>query len=73
MTTYERGGDHRLYEAYALGYYLGRAVGSDESWWNEAARRGWDPTGHERAAFKDGYDRGVADFVEDEDESGEGY
>lgn len=60
---YERGGDHRLYEAYAYGYWLGREVGSDEGWWAEAPRRGWDPTGSERAAFKDGYDRGVADYV----------
>jgi hypothetical protein len=51
-------------EAYALGYFYGRGVGSDEPGFAELAERGWDDGDVLRSAFKNGYERGVADFCE---------
>jgi len=50
--------NHQQLYAYALGYYQGRVVGN----WEYA---GWENMNMvEQYAFREGYDRGVADYCE---------
>jgi hypothetical protein len=51
-------------DAYALGYFYGRSIGSDEPGLTEFATRWGDDRGQTRQAFKNGYERGVADYCE---------
>ncbi len=52
----------KLYYAYARGYWLGYEVG-------DGAMPGWlkDRPDDERLAWKQGYDRGVADYAKEQD------
>lgn len=51
-------------DAFAIGYYHGRAIGNDEQGRAEIGES-WPRLGH---AFKEGYDAGVADYVAGEPE-----
>jgi hypothetical protein len=60
-------------EGYSIGYYYGRTIGSDEPGRTEIEKR----FGKElqviamiTAGFKEGYDRGVADYVDFDSEEG---
>ena len=57
-------------EGYAIGYYYGRGIGSDEPGREEIENRFSTHSKYEdfKAGFKDGYERGVTDYVDyDED------
>jgi len=60
-------------EAYAIGYYYGRTIGSDEDGRIELETRFSSFTTYEqmKSGFKHGYERGVSDYV-DFDEIHEG-
>lgn len=47
-------------EAYAIGYYFGRAFGNDELMKEEVGEEVWWGFGGQ---LKEGYDRGVADYI----------
>jgi ABC-type sugar transport system substrate-binding protein len=51
-------------EAYAMGYFYGRAMGSDEAGIAEFASLTGDERGPARQAWGEGYERGVADYCE---------
>lgn len=57
-------------EGYAIGYYYGRAFGTDEEGLKELAFRFKNHSNYEefKYGFRYGYDRGVTDFVDFDDE-----
>ena len=58
-------------EGYAIGYYYGRAIGSDEDGLKELEKRFGQHSAYEdyKYGFRYGYARGVVDFIDlDEEE-----
>lgn len=56
-------------EGYAIGYFHGRAYGTDEAGLEELAFRFKNHSNYEefKHGFKHGYDRGVTDFLDYDD------